>query len=153
MTWNYRIIKKTFADNDAAQYEIHEVYYEGNSISGWTQNSVNPSGTSVAELREDIRYFLQAFKRPLLEEKIIDGKKVLVDDDDYSEINDGHYFEFMDRGAFVASDYIYQFLGSHPLIRKEENLKHFYEKAESALAELYQEAGRLEFEKSEFAKK
>jgi len=147
MTWNYRIIKKTFADNDAAQYEIHEVYYEGNSISGWTQNSVNPSGASVAELREDIRYFLQAFKRPVLEEKIIDEKDVLIENDDCLEINDGHYFEFMDR-AFVASEYIYQFLGSHPLIRKEEKLKHFYEKAALALAELYQEAGRLEFEKS-----
>lgn len=101
MTWNYRIIKKTFADNDAAQYEIHEVYYEGNSISGWTESSVNPSGASVAELR-----------------------------------------------AFVASEYIYQFLGSHPLIKKEEKLKHLYEKAALALAELYQDAGRLEFEKS-----
>jgi hypothetical protein len=148
MTWNYRIIKKIFADNDSAQYEIHEVYYEGNSISGWTENSVKPSGASVAELREDIRYFLQAFKRPVLEEKIIDGKEVLIKDDDYLEINDGHYFEFMDR-AFVASEYIHQFLGSHPLIRKEENLKHFYEKAALALAELYQEAGRLEFEKNE----
>ena len=148
MTWNYRIIKKTFSDNDCEQYEIHEVYYEGNSISGWTESSVNPSGASVAELREDIRYFLQAFKRPILEEKIIDGKEVLIEDDDDLEINDGHYFEFMDR-AFVASEYIYQFLGSHPLIRKEEKLKHFYEKAASALAELYQEAGRLAFEKSE----
>jgi hypothetical protein len=148
MTWNYRIIKKTFADNDSSQYEIHEVYYEGKSISGWTENSVKPSAESVAELREDIRYFLQAFKHPVLEEKIIDGKELLVENDDHSEINDGHYFEFMDR-ASVSLDYIYQFLGSHPLIRKEENLKHFYEKAASALAELYQEAGRLEFEKSE----
>jgi hypothetical protein len=148
MTWNYRIIKKTFADNDAAQYEIHEVYYEGNSISGWTESSVNPNGASVAELREDIRYFLQAFKSPVLEEKIIDEKDVLIENDDCLEINDGHYFEFIDR-TFVASEYIYQFLGSHPLIRKEEKLKHFYEKAASALAELYQEAGRLEFEKSE----
>lgn len=142
MTWNYRIIKKTFADNDSTQYEIHEVYYEGNSISGWTANSVKPSGESIAELREDISYFLQAFKRPVLEEQIIDGKELLIEEDhDGLEINDGHYFEFMDR-AFVASDYIYQFLGSHPLIKKEENLKHFYEKAEAALAELYQEAGR-----------
>ena len=53
----------------------------------------------------------------------------------------------MDR-ASVAADYVYQFLGSHPLIRKEKRLREIYLNAEQALAELYQEAGRLEFNRS-----
>jgi len=52
----------------------------------------------------------------------------------------------MDR-ASIAVDYIYQFLGSHPLIRKEKQLKELYDKAESALSELYQAAGQFEFNK------
>ena len=42
----------------------------------------------------------------------------------------------------------YQFLGSHPLIKKEKRLKELYDKAESALSDLYQAAGHLEFDKT-----
>jgi hypothetical protein len=52
----------------------------------------------------------------------------------------------MDR-ASVAVDYAHQFLGSHPLLKKETRLREVYERAEEALAEIYQEAGRLEFER------
>jgi hypothetical protein len=58
------------------------------------------------------------------------------------------FAEFMDR-ASVAVDYVYQFLGSHPLLKKETRLREVYERAEEALAELYQEAGRLEFERKD----
>ena len=54
----------------------------------------------------------------------------------------------MDR-ASVAVDYIYQFLGCHPLMRRESRLHRLYQQAEKALAELYQEAGRLEYEHTE----
>ena len=36
-----------------------------------------PSGESVEELKEDINYFLHAFKQPVLEEKVINGKQRL----------------------------------------------------------------------------
>ncbi len=42
----------------------------------------------------------------------------------------------------------HQFLGCHPIIRKESKLRKVYEQAEKALAGLYQEAGRLEFEQT-----
>jgi hypothetical protein len=70
----------------------------------------------------------------------------LVADEADQPINEGHYFELMDRAA-VALDYVYQFLGSHPLMKQEPTLAALYDKAESALSELYQEAGRLEFER------
>ena len=130
-------------------YHVHEVYYQENGgIDCWTQESVAPMGETAEELREDIRYFLHAFRRPMLEEKETDEGSVLVSDDTDDAINDGHYFELMDR-ASVALDYVYQFLGSHPLMRKEKTLQGVYEKAEEALAELYQRAGRLEFDRND----
>lgn len=147
-SWNYRVIRKPTPDTDSVVYQIHEVYYkEDETIEGWTAEPVKPQGESVEELREDIRYFLHAFRRPVLEENAVDGTELLLEDSHDALINEGHYFEFMDRAA-VAVDYIYQFLGSHPLIKKEKKLRTLYEKAEAALAALYQEAGKLEFDRN-----
>ena len=129
-------------------YHVHEVYYRDEGcIEGWTQESVAPMGETAEELREDIKYFLHAFRRPILEEKETDEGSTLIPDDTDDAINDGHYFELMDRTS-VALDYIYQFLGSHPLVRKDKTLLEIYEKAEGALAALYQQAGQLEFDRS-----
>ena len=146
--WNYRVIRKHHSETDSETYHVHEVYYrDDGNIEGWTQESVTPMGETAEELREDIRYFLHAFRRPILEEKETDEGSTLISDHTGDAINDGHYFELMDR-ASVALDYIYQFIGSHPLIRKERTLQGMYEKAEEALAELYQQAGRLEFDRT-----
>jgi hypothetical protein len=147
--WNYRVIRKHYPDSDEVSYQIHEVYYaDKGSIEHWTEDPVQPFGETPEELREDIRFFLQAFRRPILELKEVEGELALIPDEDDSPINDGHYFEFMDR-ASVAVDYVYQFLGSHPLLKKEARLREIYERAEEALAELYQEAGRLEFDRKD----
>ncbi len=129
-------------------YHVHEIYYgEDGSIESWSKDPVAPMGETTEELREDIKYFIHAFRRPILEQNEIEGRAKLIPDNDEYPINEGHYFEFMDRSA-VALEYIYQFLGSHPLARKEDSLKELYEKAEESLAKLYQEASRLEFDKS-----
>lgn len=143
--WNHRVIRKRYPDSDTISYQVHEVYYADNgSIEQWTEDPVQPFGETAEELREEIRFFLQAFRRPILERREVDGEWALIPDEDGSPINEGHYFEFMDR-ASVAVDYVYQFLGSHPLLKNETRLREIYERAEKALAELYQEAGRLEF--------
>ena len=145
--WNYRVIRKHHTETHSVTYHVHEVYYrEDGSIESWTQEPVAPLGETAEELREDIRYFLRAFRCPILEEKETDEGTTLFSDDTDNEINDGHYFELMDRTS-VALDYIYQFLGSHPLVRKDNTLQDMYEKAEAALAELYQQTGRLEFDR------
>ena len=146
--WNYRVVRKHHPEPDSVTYHVHEVYYrDDGGIEGWTQESVAPMGETAGELREDIRYFLHAFRRPILQAKEIDEEATLVSDITDDAINDGHYFELMDR-ASIALDYVYQFLGSHPLMRKDKTLQGMYEKAEEALAELYQWAGRLEFDRS-----
>lgn len=144
--WNHRVIRKEDAKTETVSFQIHEVYYsDDGAIEGWTQDPVSPFGETEYELREEIRYFLQAFRYPILEEKEEDGKSVLVENEWNSTINSGHYFEYMDRSS-VALDYVYQFLGSHPLLKKEARLKEAYERAEEALANLYQVAGQLEHE-------
>jgi len=146
--WNYRIIEKYHKETDTSTYHIHEVYYSDDGIiESWTESAVEPMGETADELREDIRFFMKAFRKPVLKEEMANEKPVLVPQNDIQEINAGHYFELMDR-AGVAVDYIYQFLGCHPIIRKESKLRKVYEQAEEALAELYQEAGRLEFERT-----
>jgi len=143
--WDYRVVRKHYPESDAVSYQIHEVYYTDDSrIEHWTEEPVQPLGETAEELREDIRFFLQAFRHPILEWK--EGS--LITDEADSPINEGHYYEFMDR-ASVAVDYVYQFLGSHPLLKKEARLRELYERAEEALAELYQEVGQLEFERKE----
>jgi len=145
--WNYRVIRKRHLDSDNISYQVYEVYYDDKGkVESWTENPVEPYGETAEELREDIRYFLQAFRRPILELKEENEKVSLLPDEEDNSINEGHYFEFMDR-ASVAVDYIYQFLGSHPLVRKETRLRELYMRAEETLAELYQEAGRLEFDR------
>lgn len=146
--WNYRVLRKHHTETDSVTYHVHEVYYRDDGyIEGWTQEPVAPMGETAEELREDIRYFLHAFRRPILEERETDEGSTLIADATNDAINDGHYFELMDR-ASIALDYIYQFLGSHPVVRKDKTLQDMYEKAEDALAELYQHAGRLEFDRN-----
>jgi len=144
--WNHRVIHRYHEETDSHTYHIHEVYYDDNGfVEGWTESAMEPFGETPSELREDIRHFIKAFQKPILIAKIKDGKEILVPDEEAPEINQGHYAEFLDR-AWVATDYIYQFLGSHPLLRKEKRLQNIYFKAERALSDLYQEAGKLEYE-------
>jgi hypothetical protein len=82
-------------------------------IEGWTQSPVEPMGESLAELRNDIQYFLKAFQKPVLTEIDKNGKEVLIVDEEAVEIKSGHYPELLDR-SWVATDYLYQFIGSHP---------------------------------------
>ncbi len=141
--WNYRVIRKYHEESDSSTYHIHEVYYDDeNIIEGWTQSPVEPIGESLVELRNDIQYFSKAFQKPALIESINDGKEVLDFDEEVSEINSGHYPELLDR-SWVATDYLYQFIGSHPVVRKNRELYEIYSKAEEALSQLYQRVGEL----------
>jgi hypothetical protein len=141
--WNYRVIRKDQAESDSSTYQIHEVYYNDDDIiEGWTQSPVEPMGESLAELRNDIQYFLKAFQKPVLTECIKNGKEILDLDEEISEINSGHFPELLDR-SWIATDYLYQFIGSHPVVRKNRELYEIYSKAEEALSQLYQRIGEL----------
>ena len=65
--WNYRVIKRTYGEEDG--YEFHEVYYnDAGEIKSWTTEPVNPHGSNMAELRDDLQRMLEALDKPVLEE-------------------------------------------------------------------------------------
>ncbi len=99
-------------------------------------------GETLAELRGDIHFFLKAFQKPVLIETSRDGKDTLIEDEESIEINKGHYHEILDR-SWVATEYLNQFIGNHPIIKRNNDLFEIYMKAELAISELYQHIGRL----------
>lgn len=66
MSWNYRIIKRTYEDDD--YYELHEVYYEEGNKFSWTVDAICPYGETVEELRSNIDMMLVAFSKPVMVE-------------------------------------------------------------------------------------
>jgi hypothetical protein len=88
---------------------------------------------------------LNAFRKPILKEN--QEFDTLEPDEEEPAMNEGHYFEAMDR-ASVAIDYLYQFIGSHPVLKKHKEARQIYEQAEEKLGELYQELGKLEFDRN-----
>ncbi|WDP89309.1 MAG: hypothetical protein HUN04_06035 [Desulfobacter sp.] len=79
MTWNYRIIKRHHAESGTTTLGIHEVYYnEEGAIDSWTQGPMDPHGETLAELKADLEHFAEALEKPVLVEKVKDGKDILV---------------------------------------------------------------------------
>lgn len=65
MTWNYRVVHRRVNDEDI--YAIFEAYYEGDKPISITEESVNPQGETLEELKQDFAYYLEAFEQPVLE--------------------------------------------------------------------------------------
>ena len=70
---------------------------------------VDPGGLEIRKC-EDLA------DNKFLECAIAGGKEELIEIKEEQPLNRGHYFEFLDR-TFVAMEYIYQFLGCHPVLR------------------------------------
>lgn len=82
LPWNYRIIRKTSHQN-YEYFEIHEVHYsaDGVTIENWTVSPIAPYGETLDELRGSMKLMSQAFERPVLDLKVVDGKETLVEVD------------------------------------------------------------------------
>ncbi|OHD71510.1 MAG: hypothetical protein A2W19_16005 [Spirochaetes bacterium RBG_16_49_21] len=139
--WDYRVIRKT--QNDAVSYEIHEVYYnDKDEIESWTEEPVSPMGETCNELRNDIFYFMSAFRHPVLNMVQEDKKERLEECEDEQTVNPGHYFEVMDRASVVLAHFD-EFIVSHPVVRKNDHLKESAQKIIEALYGFYNEAAGL----------
>ena len=65
MSWNYRVVK--YAEPLEDVYLIHEVYYsKRGKIEGWSEGEMHPLGTSLKDLRGDLKHMMQALKQPVL---------------------------------------------------------------------------------------
>ena len=146
-TWNYRVIRTAGPLSGDITLQVHEVYYrEDGSIDCWTQQPVEPLGTSESQLRNDIHAFLGAFRLPLLEERQQRGKSVLVEEKTSHITTDiqRDYLGRVDR----ASGYLFQVLGNHPLLKQNPPLRQAYENLEQALLELRELATRARAEEA-----
>lgn len=135
-TWNYRVIRKTCAKTGLTTYQIHEVYYtEDGGIDCWTQQPVEPLGTSEAQLRNDVHAFLAAFRKPALEEKLVLGQLQLVEEKLERGPDDDLRRDYKSR-ASRAGGYLFQMLGNHLLLKQNTELCAAYDRVDHALTEL-----------------
>lgn len=135
-TWNYRVIRKTCEQTGQIIFQVHEVYYaEDGSIDCWTQQPVEPLGTSEAQLRNDIHGFLAAFRQPVLEEKTTLGQVRLVEETPPHPRREDLQQDYKGR-ANRASGYLFQMLGNHLLLKQEPDLRQAYERVDQAMLEL-----------------
>ena len=73
--WNHRVIYKKDDKTGFKSFEIHEVYYsKKGKIQSWTESSVSPFGETKKVLKQELKYFKDALKKPILTE-IVKGKK------------------------------------------------------------------------------
>lgn len=75
MTWDYRIIE------DKENFRIHEVYYnDAGEITAISEDSIAPEGETLEELKDDLKYYFAALKRPVLKKDGIQFASMTGDD-------------------------------------------------------------------------
>jgi len=69
MTWNYRVIRRPDPSGAPDRFGIHEVYYDTSGrIEWWTEESCDPFGESLAELKADMEMMSVALSKSVLRE-------------------------------------------------------------------------------------
>ncbi len=136
--WNYRVIRKSCLRTGTVTFQVHEVYYtEDGQIDCWTQQPVEPLGTSEAQLRNDVHAFLAAFRKPILEEKFVLGQLQLVEEKVERESLGDLERDYKSRVS-RASGYLFQMLGNHLLLKRNAELCAAYDKVDQALTQLWE---------------
>lgn len=136
--WNYRVIRKNCQRTGTITYQVHEVYYaEDGRIDCWTQQPVEPLGTSEAQLRNDVHAFLAAFRQPMLEEKFVLGQLQLVEEKVESTSEGDLERDYKSRVS-RASGYLFQMLGNHLLLKQNSDLRLAYDAVDQALTKLWE---------------
>lgn len=143
--WNYRVVRTEEAgseDEPIIGYGIHEVYYDNNRITGWTQDFVSPYGESEVELKMDMHHFFKALRMPILELRVRDGKETLIARENDFNLNSGHYGEFLDR-VYILMEHCNFAVASHPVTEHEPEMKKLVQEIMDRLYLLYQKSGEL----------
>jgi hypothetical protein len=78
MTWNYRVIvRRNIPLEGEDSYALSEVFYgKRGKIEGWTEPGMSPHGSTLKELRSDMRLMRLSLQQPVLEVK--NGKLVVT---------------------------------------------------------------------------
>lgn len=64
-SWDYRVVRRLH--DGEADYRIHEIYYEGDAITMWSQEAIAPSGYNLKDLIADLDLMAAATYKPVLE--------------------------------------------------------------------------------------
>lgn len=67
MVWNHRVMKRVGKDTGEKFFTIHEVFYEGGIVTGWTENGVAPMGFTKKELKKELKRMLDSCDSPVLD--------------------------------------------------------------------------------------
>ena len=73
-SWNHRVIKRRLrrakgSTETIDSFGIHEVYFEDDGVIwGWTKRPMAPYGETLEELENDVKWFVNALKEPVLDE-------------------------------------------------------------------------------------
>jgi hypothetical protein len=87
---------------------------------------------------------MEAFRHPVLK-IVLDGTKEKLQDDIEDEaVNEGHYFEVMDRAAVIMAHFEDN-ITSHPVVRKNSQLTNLSQKTIESLYEFYSKAAHFYF--------
>lgn len=74
--WNYRVMMtktpqkydlESMDLNNYISYGIHETYYRGDKVIGWTDNPVEIQEESLKDLKKTLKNMLHACKLPILD--------------------------------------------------------------------------------------
>ena len=67
--WNYRVVHEYYTAQDEHGYTIREVYYEDmeEKVINCYSDLIDPYGSSIDELRNDLSYMSSALAKPILE--------------------------------------------------------------------------------------
>ena len=68
--WNHRVmmtVTPIFHMDDSITYGIHEVYYRGDKVIGWTDTPVEIVEESLKDLKKTLKNMLDACKLPVLD--------------------------------------------------------------------------------------
>ncbi len=71
MTWNYRVVHRVEGGEDV--YAIHEAYYDNDTPTNITEDSVSPQGVTLNELERDFEAYQKALTQPVLEYESFDS--------------------------------------------------------------------------------
>ena len=79
MTWNYRVIMKTYktlSGEEEIEFGIYEAYYDKDKVTSWSANPVAIYGETLEELKQVYKMYGLALSKPIL---MWDGKSDNLD--------------------------------------------------------------------------
>ncbi len=71
------------------------------------------------------------------------GATEINEESEQTELNDGHYFQLLDR-VHIASSHVQMAIGENPVLDKHPELRAMYDDAVDRLESLYQAVGALD---------